>query len=85
MIRGSSPLLIVQELLLLRDKQEISMEELIILYFDLILAPIWPLFLIIFALNPDEKGSNLPPSVHIVLIGQFSLFLGVNAKKMGNH
>ena len=34
-------------------------------------------------LNRDEKGSNLPPLVHIVLIGWFSFYLGVNAKKMG--
>jgi len=35
-------------------------------------------------LNFDEKGSNVPPLVHIVLIDVFFLFLGVFAKKMRN-
>jgi len=33
-------------------------------------------------LNLDEKWSNLPPSVHIVLTECFSLLSGVVAKKM---
>ena len=35
-------------------------------------------------LNLNERGSNLLPLVHIMLIEWFSLFLGAIAKKMRN-
>ena len=70
-------------MILVGDKQEVSMGELINPCFDFILAYIYLTFFpFILMLNLDEKESNLLPWVYFVLIDWFSLFLGVDAKTL---
>ena len=55
-----------------RDKHE----RVISLYFDPILAPIWPLFSHIFTFGRVKKGSSRPPSAHISSYNTFPYFQG---------
>ena len=69
---------------MLEDEQKVGVGVFVAPIFNLILALIWPTFPMIFMSNLKEKGSNLPHSVHNVLIWLVGLFFRSFAKETRN-
>jgi len=67
--------------LVLLDKEEVSMRELINLILDLILALIFSPLPLAFMLDPIKKESNQLPLVYISLIRHLFIFSGILLKE----